>query len=162
MNFKSVFSYLILFFSLNQALWADQAQEALNAHNKFRKLHHAPDLIWDSTLAEYAKNYASLCEFKHSRTPYGENLAAGYPSIEAAIQAWYDENEDYSYRWPGFSHQTGHFTQMVWKSTTKLGCAYVACNGKHGTPGHYLVCEYSPRGNIITGRRFRENVLPQG
>lgn len=135
-------------------------QEALSAHNPFRVKHHASPLEWDKTLANYAEHYASKCVFKHSSSPYGENLAAGYPSITAAIAAWYAEQKNYSYLWPGFSYKTGHFTQVVWKSTTKLGCAFVFCNGKNGTPGHYLVCEYSPHGNITNAGYFRKNVLP--
>ncbi|MEI9851281.1 MAG: CAP domain-containing protein [Sphingomonas sp.] len=38
----------------------------------------------------------------------------------------------------------GHYTQMVWWSTTHVGCA-VAGNGARD----YLVCRYSPRGNWI-------------
>ena len=55
---------------------------------------------------------------------------------------------------------TGHFTQMVWKSTRKVGCASVPCNGRHGTPGNYLVCEYSPAGNMIAPGYFAKNVTP--
>ena len=129
-------------------------------HNQFRAKHHAPTLEWDDTLANYAANYAAKCVFRYSSSPYGENLAAGYPTVNAAINAWYAEQKNYSYLWSGFSYKTGHFTQVVWKSTKKLGCAFVFCNGKNGTPGHYLVCEYSPHGNVTNVGYFRENVLP--
>lgn len=135
-------------------------QEALAAHNKWRNLHHAPSLVWDDQLASYAEHYASKCQFKHSSSPYGENLAAGYPSISIAVNAWYAEYAQYFYSRPGFSMRTGHFTQMIWKSTQKLGCGYVACNGKNGTPGKFLVCEYSPAGNVLGKTNFEQNVLP--
>jgi pathogenesis-related protein 1 len=141
-----------------------QKQEALSTHNQFRAIHHAPPLIWDDTLANYAKHYASQCVFKHSHSPYGENLAAGYPTISAGINAWYAEQKKYSYFWPGFSYKTGHFTQVVWKSTERLGCAFVLCDGKNsknGRPWHYLVCEYNPPGNMNSMSYFRENVLPE-
>lgn len=134
--------------------------EALAAHNFLRTRHHAPKLIWDEELQEYAQKYANKCIFAHSATPYGENLAAGYPSITAAINAWYAEGKQYSYSNPGFTHETGHFTQMVWVGSLKLGCGYVACNGRNGTPGPYLVCEYSPAGNITNEGYFQKNVLP--
>lgn len=133
----------------------------LVAHNKIRARYHAPQLVWDDELAHYAENYASRCQFKHSGSHYGENLAAGYPSVSAAVQAWYAEVENYSYNHPGFSYKTGHFTQLIWKGSKKLGCGYVACNGNNGTPGRYLVCEYNPPGNILGRKYFSENVLPE-
>lgn len=138
----------------------DYQQAVLSAHNKIRARHHAPHLIWDNELARYAEQYALRCEFKHSGSHYGENLAAGYPSVFAAVQAWYAEEKHYSYTQPGFSYRTGHFTQLVWRGSKKVGCGYVICNGKHGTPGHYLVCEYSPAGNIARREYFIDNVLP--
>jgi hypothetical protein len=81
--------------------------------------------------------------------PTGENLAAGYANASASIDAWGLERESYNFNSPGFSEQTGHFTQLVWKSTTSVGCGRVDCNGSGGTPGWYVVCEYWPAGNII-------------
>jgi hypothetical protein len=136
-------------------------QTILSVHNELRAMHHVPALEWDETLANYARHYADKCQFRHSSSPYGENLAAGYPTVNDAINAWYSEHEHYSYKWPGFSYKTGHFSQMIWKSSKKLGCAFVLCDGKNGTPGHYLVCEYSPHGNITNKGYFEENVLPK-
>lgn len=139
------------------ALTRDQ-QQILSAHNQFRKYYQAAPLHWDVTLAQYAKAYAEQCRFNHSHGAYGENLAAGYGSPMKAIQAWYDESKLYSYQRPGFSKETGHFSQLVWKGTTKLGCALVACDGKNGTPGSFLVCEYNPPGNVVAPGYFEENV----
>ena len=48
--------------------------------------------------------------------------------------------------------QPSHFTQVVWKGTTQVGCAVATCNNifpaKYG-PAKYYVCEYYPQGNII-------------
>jgi uncharacterized protein YkwD len=138
----------------------DAQLNILAAHNRLRAQHHAPDLTWDNTLARYAARHAGKCKFRHSSSPYGENLAAGYPSASLAVNAWYAERAQYSYSHPGFSSRTGHFTQMVWKSSKKLGCAYASCNGKNGTPGKYWVCEYSPAGNVVNRGYFEANVLP--
>jgi uncharacterized protein YkwD len=136
------------------------SQQILQAHNFWRAKHHAPNLVWDESLARYAHDHASNCVFKHSVAPkYGENLIAGYRSIPTAIHAWYAENQLYSYRNPGFSYQTGHFTQLIWKGTTRVGCGYADCAGRNGTPGRYLVCEYAPAGNIIGKKYFSANVL---
>ncbi|MFZ2315566.1 MAG: CAP domain-containing protein [Gammaproteobacteria bacterium] len=132
--------------------------QILQSHNKFRAAHEASPLLWDSQLAVYASRYANQCLFKHSYGGYGENLAYGYSSASAAVSRWYMEKQEYSYFWPGFSHKTGHFTQVVWKGTKKIGCAYVACNGKNNVSGNYLVCEYSPPGNITNAGYFSANV----
>jgi uncharacterized protein YkwD len=164
----TLFCVIILIANYSKAYPLDEAEELHNdqqkllyAHNKIRVLHHAPKLVWDDELASYAERYANKCEFKHSKTPYGENLAAGYPSIYDAVNAWYAERAYYSYTKPGFSNETGHFTQLIWKSSKKIGCAYTLCNGKNGTPGYYLVCEYSPAGNIVNKDHFAKNVLPE-
>lgn len=116
-----------------------QAQ-ALAAHNEKRARHGAPPLVWDNAMADFAKSVSSTCVFKHSGGPYGENLAAGYSSVAAAIEAWYDEESLYNYSAGQFSSATGHFTQMVWKGATKIGCACVPCNNQ--TPGDFLTCNY--------------------
>ena len=156
-------SFFVISLALIQpATAASYQQQLLSAHNLYRAKHHAPALAWDDTLAAYALWHASKCEFRHSTTHrYGENLAAGYPDIQAAVHAWYAEGSSYYYYFPGFSYRTGHFTQLVWKSSKKLGCAYVSCDGRNGTPGKYLVCEYSPAGNMINPGRFAKNVLPE-
>lgn len=52
--------------------------------------------------------------------PYGENLAQGQSTWETAITAWYDEEALYDFGNPGYSESTGHFTQLIWKSTVQL------------------------------------------
>jgi hypothetical protein len=90
--------------------------------------------------------------------PYGENLAAGYPSPLLAIDAWAAEEPSYNYAKKKFTEHNGHFTQLVWQATTQVGCANVQCDGD--IQGQYLVCEYSPRGNIVG--QFGENVRKPG
>ncbi|KAF5112736.1 hypothetical protein DV454_004039 [Geotrichum candidum] len=134
------------------------AIDAVSNHNRLRALHGVPDIKWNRDLAKYAQDYlaSAQCNFAHSGGPYGENLAIGYPTTAASIQAWYDEIKDYDFSKNEFSSSTGHFTQVVWKDSTEIGCAEVECGSGWGGP--YLVCEYSPRGNIIG--YFKENVLP--
>ncbi len=136
------------------------AQEIVNAHNVLRAKHGVPPLVWDQKLADYAQNHANTCVFAHTGGPYGENLAAGYSTATSGIQAWYDEISMYDYNNPGFAHGTGHFTQVVWKGSQRVGGALHPCNGANGTPGVYLVCEYDPPGNITNSGYFAKNVLP--
>ena len=129
----------------------------LNVHNELRAQHGAPPLTWNSELADYALVHTDQCIFEHSRGPFGENLALGHRPPENGVLAWYNEIEYYNYAQPGFSMDTGHFTQLVWAKTAQLGCALVDCK----TPklkGIYLTCEYFPPGNIKN--RYNENVFP--
>lgn len=43
----------------------EYAKTMLEHHNMHRTNHSAPDLSWDSTLAQYAKNTAVECKFEH-------------------------------------------------------------------------------------------------
>ncbi|KAF9525785.1 CAP domain-containing protein [Crepidotus variabilis] len=128
----------------------------LDAHNSFRAKYHAPALTWNATLASKALEWSSKCVFEHSGGklgPYGENLAAGTGgySIADGIKGWTDESSSYDPNNPTYSH----FTQVVWKSTTELGCAYTMCpdgsifkDGNYG-PAKYIVCEYFKQGNVV-------------
>ena len=70
---------------------------------------------------------------------------------------WYDEVSYYNYNRPGFGHSTGHFTQLVWKETTHVGCG-IAISPENKI---YGVCNYSPPGNFVGEKQFRANVLPR-
>lgn len=121
---------------------------AINSTNFFRTQHSAPWAHWNETLATFAANYLNSlpdCAFKHSGGPYGENLAMGYQDVRGAIDAWGNERDHYDFDKGDFNEKTGHFTSMVWKESTTLGCARKACDGK----GWYLICEYWPTGNIL-------------
>jgi uncharacterized protein YkwD len=139
------------------------AQRLVNAHNKARAQHCAQPLSWSPKLAAVAQDWANKlrdqgCKFGHSGGQYGENLAAGTTGAmdpEAVVAMWYDEIKGYSYQQPGFSMQTGHFTQVVWRSTTQVGCGMAQCNGND-----IWVCEYDPPGNWEG--QYREQVLPVG
>ncbi|GAA5948932.1 hypothetical protein JCM10213_005765 [Rhodosporidiobolus nylandii] len=137
-------------------------EDCLSAHNDFRATHNASALTWDDTLADAAKN------------AYGENLFAsasdGYRADQtdamdavAGIGAWNSEESMYDYSKPtGFTEETGHFTQTVWKGTSRVGCFFQMCSGifQSGQYGVYLVCEYAPPGNVVTDDLafFKENV----
>ncbi|TLD31302.1 hypothetical protein PspLS_01874 [Pyricularia sp. CBS 133598] len=128
----------------------------LTTHNRFRSEHSASDLKWNDTLADSSTSYlddvatSSECEFEHSGGPYGENLALGYPNASAGVIAWGDERREYDFGKGEFDESTGHFTQMVWKNTSDVGCGRKMCGGGADGAGRwYLVCQYWPRGNIV-------------
>ena len=139
-------------------------QDLLDSHNAMRAKHCAPPLAWSPKLAAYAQNWANAmrdrgCKFEHSRgNKFGENLAGGTSGTldgRAVTAMWYDEVKIYSFKNGGFSMETGHFTQLVWRATTQVGCATSSCNGMD-----LWVCEYDPPGNVET--MYRSNVLPTG
>ncbi|KAJ3528656.1 hypothetical protein NM688_g7967 [Phlebia brevispora] len=108
-----------------------------------------------------AQQWANGCVFQHSGGtlgPFGENLAAGTGSsydIAAAVKSWTDEVSQYDPNNP----QPSHFTQVVWKATTQVGCAEAQCSGIFPASfglAKYFVCEYSPQGNVIG--EFPQNV----
>ena len=138
---------------------SDFASSVLAEHNKKRALQKdTPALTWSDTLATYAQDYADNYDcsgtLTHSGGPYGENLALGYDG-PGAVDAWYNEISDYDFSNPGFSSNTGHFTQVVWKSTTQVGCGIKTCGGAWGD---YVICSYNPAGNY--GGEYADNVEP--
>ncbi|KAI9027234.1 CAP domain-containing protein [Phycomyces nitens] len=117
-------------------------------HNAFRRQHSAPPLIWDNELAKFAQKWSSKCQFGHSDGPYGENIAGGAENWREAFDLWANEERNYNRNQPGYRFDTGHYTQIVWKSTQRLGC------GKSFCPSlgfFFFVCSYSPPGNTISG-----------
>ncbi|KAI7868216.1 CAP domain-containing protein [Mucor mucedo] len=130
--------------------------QALNTHNKYRARHHVPGVKWNQNLANHATRVSQTCNFKHVLPNTGQNISRGYPSMEAAIDDWYNEVRNYNYNTgsnkPGSS--TGHFTQVVWKGTTQIGCGATYCNNYRQT---FYVCNYNPSGNY--NGQNRANVI---
>jgi hypothetical protein len=137
------------------------AARILAAHNHERAMVGAPPLQWDATLAAHAASYgptlASLRRLVHSpregRPGERENLVMawhGTLSPEGMIDLWIREKrmlQPGSIRFPAVSRtgeweDVAHYTQMVWPSTTRVGCAIYSADWD------YLICRYSPPGNI--------------
>ncbi|TFK76928.1 PR-1-like protein [Pluteus cervinus] len=133
----------------------------LDAHNSIRSQHGAAPLTWSEDASGKAQVWANRCDFEHSGGalgPLGENLAAGTGpnyDIATAIKSWTDEVSEYDPNDP----QASHFTQVVWKGTTSVGCAVQSCDGIFDPQfgkARFYVCEYSPPGNVIG--QFADNV----
>ena len=143
-----------------QSFSAQFPSRILAAHNAERARARVAPLVWDSALgiaaAAYAQQMAFSGRFQHSnrqaRPGIGENLWMGLRGMsgpEAMVGAWASEK-----RWfrPGVfpnNSRTGnwadvaHYTQMIWPTTTRVGCALAATQRVD-----FLVCRYAGKGNI--------------
>ena len=134
---------------------ANKKGPRLNPHNARRAKPGVPPLSWSASLAKTAQAWADRCVFEHASTGYGENLAQGtgdYSGVNA-VNDWYNEISAYDFNNPSFSDATGHFTQVIWKSTKKVGCGVAQCSD-----GALYVCNYEPAGNMEGA--FPDNVPP--
>jgi hypothetical protein len=145
--------------------------ECLAAHNAYRARHGAPPLVLDDAAVAHAIRRAQLASTQEGLTPspgprgFGENRFwfATYEeepaSCEEAVRYWYEARWTGGYDWdrPGYSPDTASFTQVVWKSSEMLGCGRAAGRAAGGEAYEtYIVCSYSPAGNVIG--RFRADV----
>jgi uncharacterized protein YkwD len=144
----------------------------LNAHNARREAHNVPDLTWSDELQHYAQAWAdnlaatSGCGLQHdySGTGMGENLymcsgtspgcASGSNSavsIDDPSAGWYESEKT----WP--LTQPSHLTQLIWASSSRVGCAVNFCHN-NGFSTEIVVCRYLPPGNVET--QYEANVFP--
>lgn len=140
------------------------AERITSAHNKERVAVRVPLLAWDPALAAgaaaYARQLAYSGTFAHSdrsaRRGIGENLWMGtsraFP-LEQMVGNWASEKQwfrpgifPYVSRSRGWV-RVGHYSQMIWPTTTRVGCGLASGHGRD-----VLVCRYAPAGNI-DGRR---------
>ncbi|KAJ4792697.1 hypothetical protein LUZ62_043943 [Rhynchospora pubera] len=125
----------------------------LAQHNLARKQLGIPSLVWDEAVANYSRKYAALrqsdCKLIHSHGDYGENLFWGSGdcwTVNQIVQAWFIEMKDYDYPTNTCRKVCGHYTQIVWRNTKRLGCAVVICDDDQGT---FAICNYDPPGNYV-------------
>jgi pathogenesis-related protein 1 len=172
MIFKPFFT-LILFLSAvdfasaaSNFTSAEQA-ELVTAHNKWRSNVNVSPLTWSNSLADTAQAYANTlkttqsCNMVHSHTKdVGENLfwaspimfsngTSGLQPVTATqvVDSWGAENKDYNYQTNTCKKGQicGHYTQVVWRDTTQVGCGKAVCSDN----SQVWVCQYSPTGNYV-------------
>lgn len=165
--------FLLLACCLSPALLAHAADfdenEMLAAHNRWRSTVGVPPLTYSAALAGSAQIWAdhlaqtNQCAMQHSKPDgqYGENLfwasaiiwSSGKREVQKVspkkvVDDWASERTNYSYARnrcaPG--KMCGHYTQVVWRSTTTVGCAVAVCGA---TLDQIWVCQYQPPGNWI-------------
>ena len=134
-------------------------ERMLALHNRERAAVGAPPLAWDPMLAESAASYGpSLQQIgrlvhspRETRPGQRENLAMGSTGHIQDVQLarmWVDEKQLFTpglfpnVSRTGYWKDVAHYTQMVWKGTTHVGCAL-----HRGGGNAFLICRYSPPGN---------------
>jgi pathogenesis-related protein 1 len=168
MKFITVLLAMLLSADYASAEGVDSAA-IVAAHNKWRakvgvgKLSYSPELAASAqTWADNLKQ-AHHCRMRHSQTKgkYGENIYWASASVwtdgrrtlqkvtsAKPVDSWGSEKADYNYATnsckPG--KMCGHYTQMVWKDSKKVGCAMAVCDD---TQDQVWVCHYLPAGNWV-------------
>lgn len=140
-------------------------KEAIDAHNFYRRNHGSDFLIHNPEISTIAQNYANylakIVNMVHSSNKYrneklGENLYCSLDSRAVTLsgkkptQEWYNEISQYKFK--DYQPGTGHFTQVVWKSSREIGIGLA--KAKDGS--FFVVANYYPAGNMIG--KFSENV----
>ena len=138
------------------ALSQEEIKVVLERHNFWRAdVGVYEELEWSDEMAKLAADWAKQlkrkkCGFEHRpNNKYGENLfmgTTGYYDAEDVVDSWAHEKADYNYEKnkckPG--KMCGHYTQIVWETTKRVGCAKIECNGYD-----IWVCNYDPPGNWV-------------
>ncbi|WP_417909204.1 CAP domain-containing protein [Candidatus Electronema sp. PJ] len=141
----------------------------LSAHNRWRAEVGVPDLVWSESLAQAAQIWAEhlsnngCCAMYHSGGGYGENIykvsavvwSNGRREIQTRtplqiVDGWASEAKNYDYENNTCNGICGHYTQIIWRDSTELGCAVAICPDK----AQMWVCNYAPVGNIEGQRPY--------
>uniref|UniRef100_A0A8V5GGP1 Uncharacterized protein n=1 Tax=Melopsittacus undulatus TaxID=13146 RepID=A0A8V5GGP1_MELUD len=120
---------------------------------------------WDAELEAFAQAYAEKCIWDHNkdRGHRGENLFAMAPilDLEFAVEDWNGEEKYYNLSASTCvsGQMCGHYTQVVWASTHRIGCGAKFCDKIDGIEAegmHLLVCNYYPPGNMKGRKPYKE------
>ena len=149
-----------------QTTVAITTQQILDAHNVYRKELGIQPLTWSADLANFAQRWANElasnkdCRLAHRpqdngsawKQLYGENIYSGggtswAPTILDAIAGWGEEKDNFDFTTKNCkgSQSCGHYTQLVWRNTTAVGCAIAKCSNGNVI----VVCNYNPGGNWV-------------
>lgn len=158
------YSILILFFLIptftsevtqSPNVTEEEKKMLIDRHNYWRADVGLDPLEWSDEMAVLADDWAKQlvdqdCAFKHRpNNNFGENLfygTASHYTAEDVVDAWGEEKVFYNYNKNKCKsgEMCGHYTQIVWETTSKFGCARSFCDGNV-----IWVCNYDPPGNWV-------------
>jgi pathogenesis-related protein 1 len=129
----------------------------LDAHNAERARVGTPALAWSEELSHRAQDWAVNLINRKIFVPrrdgaLGENLyeiSGGSATPHGVVTAWASEQAAYHYDTNTCSGRCGHFTQVVWRETRRVGCGVARDRSRE-----VWVCNYSPPGNIVGERPY--------
>ena len=137
-------------------------QAMLDGHRAARAEVGLRPLVWDEGLAAsalaYAQELARTGRFQHAEQPQGptrqgENLWTGTRGAyrySEMVDAWVAERRYFrngvtpDFSTTGNYEDVAHYTQIIWRGSTAVGCALAS-----SASDDYLVCRYSPPGNVV-------------
>ncbi|XP_028797672.1 pathogenesis-related protein 1-like [Neltuma alba] len=161
-NDFTIFFFICSLTTSYVALAGSSPQDWLDAHNKARAEVGVPPITWDDKVAAYARSYANKrvgdCALEHSGGPYGENLAENFGDMDGtdAVNFWVSEKPNYEYESNKcVNDECGHYTQVVWQDSVRLGCAKAKCNNGW----MFVICSYDPPGNIEGQRPYNRGMI---
>ncbi|CAH1441532.1 unnamed protein product [Lactuca virosa] len=115
---NALFLLAIFMGILNFSLAQNSPQDFVDAHNQARAQVGVGPMTWDSNVAGFAENYAN--------------------QRRGDCQLVHSQNSPYE-------KMCGHYTQVVWRNSVRLGCARVQCNND----AWFVTCNYDPPGNYV-------------
>ena len=142
-----------------------------SAHNVVRAGVGVAPLFWSEQLAATAQAWANTCtagDGTNSQIAHNPNRSVGYPFYvgeniasstgtlgpQTAVNLWAAEAADYNYATNtcAAGKVCGHYTQVVWADSYRLGCGTAICPNL--LYSHVLVCNYGPGGNNGAGKPY--------
>jgi hypothetical protein len=163
--------------AMHNPLTQDQINAFVDAHNQARSgpltpppSPALPPVSWDAILADSVYNYALKCQGSGGLLDHNANRSTDYQALGGsgyvgeniygssgssttpaadAVMLWMSEASSYDYA-TNSGNNTGHYTQVVWRASVRIGCAIVDCPAL--TYHNTVICDYAPGGNI-TGQK---------
>ncbi|XP_073473445.1 uncharacterized protein [Aquarana catesbeiana] len=168
-RFRHLHPLLLCLPLLISALTNKEKKLIVDKHNFYRSKSDPPaanmrTLSWDSTLEELATSYAAKCIWEHNeeRGHRGENLflmSGSGLDVDMGLADWHNERDFYNFTANTCQEgqMCGHYTQMVWATTERVGCGEKFCEKVEGFEDgnmYLLVCNYEPPGNFQGQKPF--------
>lgn len=142
------------------AVGSDFESRWLAAHNQERALLGLTPLRWNDDLANgaarWAQHLATTGQFSHSPNEEGQRIGeniwggtTGRYAPERMVGRWLAEKRYFqsgvfpSNSTSGRSSDVSHYTQIVWRTSTDVGCSL-----SQGKQQEILVCRYATAGNV--------------